>query len=78
MPVPLCPTLCRHAFYACGAVVRVVATETGEQLHQLVGHTDDVTGVQLHPNNAKCVVTCSLDGTRTLCAGGAHACIASC
>ena len=54
----------RLSFFPCGTAVRVVAVETGEQLHQLVGHTDVVTGVQLHPANAKQVVTCSLDGTR--------------
>lgn len=35
--------------------------KTAECIHNLRGHTKDVTGVQFHPNNRMQVISCSLD-----------------
>ena len=46
-----------------GDVVRVFAVTTGSCVFTLVGHTDRVSGVSLHPTDPSQVVTSSLDGT---------------
>ena len=56
---------CRLAFVASGDDVYVFATATGEQCATLRGHTAAVSGIAIHNENSQCIITSSLDGTRT-------------
>ncbi|XP_040913731.1 WD repeat-containing protein 75 [Toxotes jaculatrix] len=53
----------RFLLCASGECVKVFSTSTEECIHDLRGHTDLVTGVQLKPSNHLQVYSCSADGT---------------
>ncbi|EFJ41335.1 hypothetical protein VOLCADRAFT_107736 [Volvox carteri f. nagariensis] len=47
----------------CGRLVNIYSAVTGERVGVLVGHTDEVTGVVLDPENDDQAYSCSLDCT---------------
>ncbi|XP_017296280.1 WD repeat-containing protein 75 [Kryptolebias marmoratus] len=53
----------RFLLCAAGEFVKVFSTVTEECVHELRGHTDQVTGVLLRPSNHLQVYSCSADGT---------------
>ncbi len=63
LPFPATTHTVRALIASCGSVLKVVSVETGEVLHTLVGHTDEVTGVCMNPKNQLQVLSSSLDGT---------------
>ncbi|KAF7709148.1 WD repeat-containing protein 75 [Silurus meridionalis] len=56
----------RFLLCASGDSVKVFSTTTEECVHVLEGHTHQISGVALNPNNHLQVFSCSLDGTLRL------------
>ncbi|GFO36860.1 WD repeat domain 75 [Plakobranchus ocellatus] len=52
----------RYLFSCCGAVIKVFNTSNGECVHNLQGHTKQVTGVSLNPSNVLQVISCGTEG----------------
>lgn len=52
----------RFLFTCCGSVVKVFNTLNGECVHQLHGHTKQVTGLMLNKNNILQLISCGKDG----------------
>jgi trimeric autotransporter adhesin len=40
-------------YCACSSAIKAISVTTGEQLFRLLGHTDEVTALALHPNGAE-------------------------